>query len=367
MQQSNKPPVLFLYGIDEHSKHFEVESTLLLVREATMALEQRGWRVLPLQITHDFVAPLKPYSPHEWLVFNLCEGTPQQTFYYAKATRVLDELGYVYTGSGAWSLNETQYKWKMKALLAQANVPTPRWALAESAQALQFDIFPAIVKPAAEHCSYGITRDSVVLNLDEARAQVERIVSEFNGPALVEEFLDSAEYNVSVWGLNHDASVLGISTMLYDAFSDIHDRLCTFDAKWTPSSKAYQKIPAICPAPIARELQDKIERVAIAAYAASGVRDYGRVDMRLRDNEPMVLDINSNCDVSNDGGFMNAARASGLSYGEMLEQILHFALLRSQRWPMAMPSTRSGVRVEVGMGRVGLMEPMPAKVEAPVP
>jgi D-alanine-D-alanine ligase len=205
---------------------------------------------------------------------------------------------------------------------------------------VRFDAFPAIVKPAAEHCSYGITRDSVVMNEAEARRQTERVVDEFKQPAMIEEFLDSAEYNVTVWGAGDDMTVLGISSMTYDAFSDIHDRLCTFDAKWTPESEAYQRIPAVCPAPVSDELKRRIEAVSVAAYRASGCRDYGRVDLRLKGDQPMALDINSNCDVSPDGGFANAARAAGLSYGEMLERVVMLAVER-------MPANRELVLAEV--------------------
>lgn len=323
-----KPPILLLYGLDEASHAFEIESTLGVVKAMSDALVARGWRVLPLQVTHDLAAPLRAFDPREWVVFNLCEGEPAQAFYYAKATRVLAELGFSFTGSDAWSLDETQYKWRMKALMDEAGVPTPKWALFERAEDVRFDAFPAIVKPAAEHCSYGITRESVVMNEAEARRQVARVIEGFKQPALIEEFLDSAEYNVTVWGAGDDISVLGISTMTYDAFNDIHDRLCTFDAKWTPESEAYQRIPAICPAPVRDELKRKIEAVSIAAYRASGCRDYGRVDLRLRGDEPMALDINANCDVSADGGFANAARAAGLSYGEMLERLVLMAVQR---------------------------------------
>ncbi len=123
-------------------------------------------------------------------------------------------------------------------------------------------------------------------------------------------------------------AVLGVSTMTYDAFADIHDRLCTFEAKWDPDSAAYQRIPAICPAPLTPELRAEIERVSIAAYQASGCRDYGRIDLRLRGDQPMALDINANCDVSPGSGFANAAAAVGLSYAEMLEQIVSFAVQR---------------------------------------
>lgn len=323
-----KPPVLLLYGLDEASHAFEIESTLGVIKAITDALVSRGWRVLPLQVTHDLASPLRSFDPREWVVFNLCEGEPAQAFYYAKATRVLAELGFSFTGSDAWSLDETQYKWRMKALMDDAGVPTPKWAVFERAEDVCFDAFPAIVKPAAEHCSYGITRESVVMNEAEARRQAGRIINEFKQPALIEEFLDSAEYNVTVWGDGDDVGVLGISTMTYDAFDDIHDRLCTFDAKWTPESEAYQRIPAICPAPVSQELKRKIEAVSIAAYRASGCRDYGRVDLRLRGDQPMALDINANCDVSADGGFANAARAAGLSYGELLERLVLMAVQR---------------------------------------
>jgi D-alanine-D-alanine ligase len=338
-----KPSILLLYGLDENSHGFEIDSTLGLVKAATSALMSRGWRVMPLQVTHDLVTPLRPFGPREWLVLNLCEGLPSQEFYYAKVTRTLAELGYTFTGSDAWSLEETQYKQRMKALLERDGVPTPRWAVFERAEDVQFDVFPAIVKPASEHCSYGITRESVVMNLDEAQHQAAHIIAEFKQPALIEEFLDSAEYNVSVWGSPDDYRVLGISTMTYDAFDDIHDRLCTFDAKWTPDSEAYQRIPAICPAPVSTEMQAKIEAVAIAAYRASGCRDYGRVDLRLRGDQPMALDINSNCDVSPDGGFANAARAAGLTYAQMLERIVELAI---KRMPMYEPEPATVTALE---------------------
>lgn len=339
----NKPPVLLLYGLDEASHPYEVEGTRLLVQAAEEALRSRGWHLETIQLAHDLVSPLKPYDPHEWIVLNLCEGSPAQEFYYARVARLLGSLDYTFSGSDYRCLDQTQYKVEMKLLLQQADVSTPQWAIFNTGDEVNFSVYPAIVKPASEHCSMGITRHSVVLNVEEARRQVASMCAEFSGPALVEEFLDSPEYNVSVWGGDaRDAasiSVLGISTMTYDAFDDIHDRLCTFEAKWDPESTAYQRIPAICPAPLSPQLEAVIERVSIAAYQAAGCRDYGRIDLRLRGEQPMVLDINANCDVSPGGGFANAAAAAKLSYAEMLEQIVEFAIQRRDN-AMALESVR---------------------------
>jgi D-alanine-D-alanine ligase len=61
-----------------------------------------------------------------------------------------------------------------------------------------------------------------------------------------------------------------------------------------------------------------------------GLRDYGRVDVRLDERGvPYVIDINPNCDLSADGGFARAAGRAGISYGELLWEILRCALRRS--------------------------------------
>jgi D-alanine-D-alanine ligase len=355
----NKMPMVLLYGLDELSQPFEVEATLRLVESASTALRAHGWQVETVRLVHDLVTPLKPFDPREWIVLNLCEGSPAQDFYYARIAHLLDKLGYTFTGSDRRCLDQTQYKWQMKRLLNDQHVPTPRWAVYDTPDEVDFDVYPAIVKPESEHCSMGITRNSVVLNRAEAREQVARVLAEFKGPALIEEFLDSAEYNVTVWGCDTqgcEISVLGISTMTYDAFDDIHDRLCTFEAKWDPASAAYQRIPAICPAPVSPALKAEIERVAIAAYRAAGCRDYGRVDMRLRGEQPMALDVNANCDVSPDGGFANAAHAAGLSYADMIGRIVQFAMMRRMAALAAVPVSSSAMQMAEGR----LHRPIPA-------
>jgi D-alanine-D-alanine ligase len=285
------------------------------------------------------------------VVLNLCEGSPAQDFYYARVARMLSARNYIYTGSDFNCLDRTQFKVQMKQAMEDHHVPTPAWAVYDSADAVAFDIYPAIVKPASEHCSFGITRDSVVMNQDEARAQVARIVREHKCPALVEEFLDSPEYNVTVWGCDSgrpdDIAVVGISTMTYDAFQDIHDRLCTFEAKWDPASAAYQMTPTICPAPVSAELKAELEKVAIAAYRAAGCRDYGRVDQRLRDGHPMALDINANCDVSPDAGFANAVRSRGWTYAEAMEQIVLFAMWRHTAAHEHVADRHMGIPVQI--------------------
>jgi D-alanine-D-alanine ligase len=321
--------LLLLYGIDEHTLPVDAADTRQMIRRASEVLKELGWDVAASQVESDLGAALAPFDPDQWLVFNLCEGSPCQASYYARAARELEERGYAFTGSTADALHRTQSKISMKRLLEAAGLPTARWKDASEARTLEFEAFPAIVKPSEEHGSFGITRDSVVTTAAEARTRAQALIERFGGGAIIEEFLDSPEYAISVWGPAGRLEVIGISVIRYDAFPELRDRLCTFDAKWLENSEAYLMTMPACPAPLEPEMAAELGALARRAHVACGLRDYSRTDVRLRKGRPMVLDVNSNCGLSETGGFANTARAAGWEYGAMLERLALMAAGRA--------------------------------------
>ncbi len=326
-----RPPLLLLYGIDAETTALDAADTRRTIRRAGQALRARGWRVAARQVRDDLAAALTPFPPGQWLVFNLCEGSPGQPFYYARAAEELERRGYAFTGSTAEALHLTQSKISMKRLLEAAGLPTPRWQAASQPQAVHFDTFPAIVKLADEHSSLGLTRDSVVHDLAQARSQAQAVLARFSGGAIIEEFLDSHEYAISLWGPADALEVLGISVIRYDAFPNLHDRFCTFEAKWLDRSEAYRKTMPTYPAPLGPEMAAELAELACNSHCACGLCDYSRIDVRLRNGKPMVLDVNSNCDLSETGGFTNTAQAAGWEYGAMLERLVLLAADRAGR------------------------------------
>ncbi|HZR17011.1 MAG TPA: hypothetical protein VFE51_06775 [Verrucomicrobiae bacterium] len=321
----NSRSVLLLYGLDQETLPVDAECTRETIPEAAQALRSRGWKVETCQVTDNLPAALVPFPPGEWIVFNLCEGSPTQPFYYARVAEFLDQRGYAYTGSGPKSLHQTQYKTSMKRLLEAEQLPTPRWSAASNPELLSFDTFPALVKPAGEHCSFGITRESVVFDLQQARAQAAVLARQFTGEIMLEEFIDGPEFGVALWGEEPDLEVLGISVITYTGLPDLRDRLCTFDAKWLPQTEAYKKTMPVCPAPISAELAKTLAEIARRAYRCCDVRDYGRIDLRLQGDRPMILDVNSNCALSKNAGFPDTARIAGWDYGATLERLAEMA------------------------------------------
>jgi len=287
-----------------------------------------GIEATVVQVKRDIAGPLKKFDPREYVVFNWAEGIDGEPNAYDKVPPVLEELGFAHTGSDAWALAASADKAFTKKLLLENRIPTPVSKTYERAALNGWRRYPALVKPATEHCSFGITRDAVVDSPQQLKERIQYVLDTWKCPALVEDFIDGQEFNVSVWGNGESAQVLPISMMDYSAFPDYHDRLCTFDAKWNPDSEAYRLTAVQCPALLDKTLKRRIERVALATYKALKIRDYGRVDMRVRNNVPYVLDVNANPDITMEGGFARSCRAAGFDYGQSIAKILTFAAER---------------------------------------
>jgi D-alanine-D-alanine ligase len=116
--------------------------------------------------------------------------------------------------------------------------------------------------------------------------------------------------------------------MEFSAFSDVRERLCSWDAKFTPGSRHYTEIRTVAPAPLTTEELRLLEKVSRTAYRAMGIRDYARFDFRLRDGVFYLLDPNPNPDISSDASLALMAELSGHSYGQMGSRLIHLAAKR---------------------------------------
>ena len=74
----------------------------------------------------------------------------------------------------------------------------------------------------------------------------------------------------------------------------------------------------------------RLTETAVKAYRAVRLRDYGRIDMRLSPKgEVYVIEANPNPWLSSGQEFAMAAKKSGLSYTQMIEEIVDLAMARN--------------------------------------
>jgi D-alanine-D-alanine ligase len=84
-----------------------------------------------------------------------------------------------------------------------------------------------------------------------------------------------------------------------------------------------------CPADLPPDLEKKLKELSLKAYRIIGCRDYARVDIRLtNDNQPYIIEVNPNPDISDDAGFARSVRKYGLTFEQVIARIVEYALER---------------------------------------
>jgi D-alanine-D-alanine ligase len=328
LQSVLKLPVLLIYDIDPLWTEAEQEETNRACQRLGHAMRRQGHSVRFLPVTDpDLPSTLAGYDPRDVIVFNWCEALPGIERSEAWVAETLERLRFTYTGAAPEVIKRSYDKPLVKRLLQSQGVPTPKWKLFRSSAGSGWDCFPAIVKPACEHCSLGIDSGAVVCDPGELNRRVTYVLDTFQQPAIVEDFVDGREFHVPLLG-NEQVEMLPPVEIDFSALDSLGDRLCSYDAKFVPDSTAYRKIKSWAPARLSPEELGRLEAASKAAYQTLDCRDYGRIDVRLRDGVFYVLDVNPNADLSFDASLALAAEKAGYCYGALGSRVVEFALER---------------------------------------
>ena len=319
----------YLDSEDESSKEYDQ-----VVPQVARTLRRLGHRVSVLGVHGDvkrLIAGLSRRRPD--LVFNLMEMFGDNVFGDIPVTGLLDLLGLRYTGSGPGELYLSQDKGLTKKLLAFEEILYPRFAVFSREAAFETGgnlRMPLFVKPLRSDASLGIGGKSLVHDTVALMERVTAIRKELNDNALAEEFIEGREFYVGVLG-NTQAKALPPVEIDFTGFPEGVPKVMDSKAKWDERSKEYKGTKSVL-AQLPDELRARLQKVAVDAYRALRVRDYGRVDLRLTDTGDIyVLEVNASCYLERSGEFAMSAAAAGIDYPRLIEQIVNFALERQGR------------------------------------
>lgn len=264
------------------------------------------------------------------IIFNLFEGFLDSPETEVKIAEMIAGLKVPYTGCPPSILSLALDKACTKTLLAESGIQTPRYQVLTPGTFASFYLdFPCIVKPAGEDASHGVSQNSVVGDKAALARQVQHVSELYGGRALVEEFVDGREFNITVLGTK-ELDVLPISEIVFLLPPGL-PRILTFDAKWEPKSPYFDATKAVCPADIDDSLKDTIISIARKTFSLLGGSGYARVDFRVNEKGPQVIEVNPNPDISPGTGASRQAKASGLTYARFIEKLISLALQRESK------------------------------------
>ncbi len=311
-------------------KERDAKSYDVVIDQVSAALTAKGHDVSVFGVRGNMVKlveGLKERKPD--LIFNLMETFGKTQLGSIGVVGVLDLLGLPYTGGGPGEFYLQEDKGITKKILAYEKILYPDYAVipvdadTKSADNLRFPMF---VKPLRMDASIGISAKSVVRSPKELTERINAI-HRLKDSALVEEFIEGREFFVGLLG-NRSPQVLPVLEVDFSGMPEGAPNILDAKAKWDTESAEYKGSNVVV-ADLPAELDEKIKKIALDAYVALRVRDYGRVDLRMDEaGNIYVIELNASCYLERSSELAMAAKAAGIAYEDLLERIVELALER---------------------------------------
>jgi D-alanine-D-alanine ligase len=318
--------VAILHGHVAADAGKDEQDVLVQVEVVAQALTSLGYVPVAVPLTLDLAAAavvLQQMRPT--LVFNLVETVDGKGQYIHLGPTLLDGLGLPYTGASTTAMFATSNKLLAKTMLAAAGLPTPPWFTPQdvSWHALPFP-GPYLVKSVWEHGSIGLDDTSVVTDAALLQPLLARRGSVRGAPWFIERYIAGREFNVSLLAGADGPDVLPLAEVVFEGYPVDKARIVGYPAKWEEDSFEYQHTDRRFDfSPEDAPCLERVTELAKACWRLFGLRGYARVDMRLDEvGQPWILEVNANPCLASDGGFVAAARRTGLDLPELVQCIM---------------------------------------------
>jgi len=233
-----------------------------------------------------------------------------------------------YVGAGVASSAVSMDKELMKTIFRQKSLPVLKWLTIkrkdwqkdkeEILSLIQNTFeFPLFVKPTNLGSSVGITKVHRKEELEKALD----LASSYDRKILIEEGLEGArEIECSVLGNDEpQTSVVGE----VKPAGEFYD----YDSKYID-----QATQLIIPADLPEEVSEKVRKIALCAFQAIDAAGMARVDFFVtkKENKIYLNEINTIPGFTSVSMYPRLWEASGISYPELIDQLIQLALERYQ-------------------------------------
>jgi D-alanine-D-alanine ligase len=327
--------VLILYNEPRRGADFQESDAGVLSEVAAVEAALRRLKIAcrSVGVRELTDVPLVLGGADESIVFNLVEGLQGHPEDFNDVPAVVRSFGKGCTGNDTPGMVLSLDKWRTKALLQAAGLPCPKAVLVEpGCQPRAVGLFagPYIVKPVSADASEGIDNASLIAKggarLKEAVARIHRQLGQ---PAIIEQFIDGRELNISVLWRKGKPEVLPLAEIEFRDYGKDRPRIVGYEAKWLQDSFEYSHTVRAIPAPLPARTAREVRRLAVAACRTLDCTDYCRVDFRLdRSLDPHILEVNANPDIAPDAGFAAALKAAGIRYEQFIRMTVQSAVDR---------------------------------------
>ncbi|MBI1926713.1 D-alanine--D-alanine ligase [Candidatus Poribacteria bacterium] len=237
---------------------------------------------------------------------------------------VLETFEFAYTGSRVLASALAMDKVMTKRVLSAANILTPNYLAVDPNLSLDLQCdeavnrlgLPLVLKPTSEGSSIGV---SIVKELPELKRLARKTQYEF-GEIFFEQYIRGTEVTVGLLGVKTNLRALPVLELVPKR--EFYD----YEAKYTEGMTEF-----FIPARLSDPLTHWVQEIAVNTHKAIGCWGVSRVDMMIdADGQPYVTEINTLPGLTELSDLPAQAAAAGISYDELIQEILASAMVTSR-------------------------------------
>jgi D-alanine-D-alanine ligase len=253
------------------------------------------------------------------LVVNLVDTLKGRDQLQPSVPAALELANIPYTGAGMEGLIIGNNRNLTKRLLMAYDIPTPSFQFIRRAGVhIDEDLgLPLIVKLNEGGGSVGIDNHAVKESFRAAQLRVNKMISTYHMPAIVEKFIDGPEITVVVFDDGTKRHVF----MGQKVFRNKPDGRHFFT-----SFESYDDVKSYRYIPVEDDLRYEITKLAVRAFGALQHKDYAKFDVRVDEetNTPYFTDSNPNTAFGPDMGLpMTEVMAMyGVEFSDIIGSLL---------------------------------------------
>jgi len=317
--------VFLLVDIYESSKldftYIQEWESLESIQVIKHTLEDLGHKVYifePIREKNKLLRELSKIKPGEkkyTILWNLVEGFFSRNR-EAYVPSLAEFLGFPFTGSDAYAQILTLDKYLTKQVANELKIPTCRSHLWISPnESLQLLDFPFFIKPNGEGSSLGVSQKNIIYSIKDWELFINSLDEKFF-PLLLEEYLPNKEYTVGILGSRNNLYPTRVLEVRYPSLV------------YGSEIKSKSKMPESFHLTADTQKENFIQEASIQLAKRIGVSGYARIDWKEDKQEnPKFLEINLTPGLSSVYSALPiCAKFSGISYSQLLENIIKFAL-----------------------------------------
>lgn len=302
------------YNIDSHDLEL-IEP--IYFNSLYIKLQKIFHQVIHYESLSDFINNIQRHQND--LIFSIWHGKDSKNR-LSLVPAICESYNLCYVGADAYAKFLCQDKVLSKEYAKEFGFNTPNYikiSTINNINLIDSLQFPLVIKPYMEGNSIGISENSLVNNIQEAKKQIKFLLNEYNQSVLVEEFIAGKEIFICIVGNKNKIELIGAAEVT------VENELEFFDKNLNSLEIKKKKNKKLVYFPFSKFIDEKTYQIAKNAFQSFDKMEALRIDGKYYNNQFWFIEFSPTPYFSVPSAYNTIFQEMGISLEEGMKIIFN--------------------------------------------